>query len=179
MAAADFTSDITNTIIVSARNLPKTLVLLLFGFVIIRILAWTAEALLSLVRLPKGLRGIITSLIHALMWMFLIILVLQSLGLGNLAFALSGSIAVLGLAIAAGASSLAADILAGVFLAQDKDFSVGDEVSAGEKPTEGIVESMDMRRTRIRDKEGRLHIIPNSMIERKEWIVLNKKKDLA
>jgi small conductance mechanosensitive channel len=83
-----------------------------------------------------------------------------------------------GLALGAGGATLASDILAGIFLAQDKDFNVGDEISAGEKPTEGILESMDMRRIRVRDKDGRLHVIPNSIIERKEWVVLTKKRDL-
>jgi hypothetical protein len=35
---------------------------------------------------------------------------------------------------------------------------------------------MDARRIRIRDKEGLLHIIPNSLVERKEWIVVSRRK---
>ncbi|MBW3538286.1 mechanosensitive ion channel family protein [Candidatus Parcubacteria bacterium] len=158
-------------------KVPQVVVALLFGFVLIRILSWIAQAFLGLVRLPKGLRGIIVSLMDGLLWVFLIIAILQSIGLGQVALAFSGSVVALGLALGAGASSLAADILAGIFLAKDRDFSVGDELMAGDKPTEGVVESMDMRRTRIRDKDGRLHIIPNSVIERKEWVVLAKSKD--
>ena len=136
---------------------------------------WTRT---SSTRLPKGLRGIVLSLIDALLWVFLTISVLQALGLSNLALIFSGSVAALGLALGSGASSLAADVLAGIFLAQDKDFDVGDEIIAGEKPTQGIIENMDMRRTRVRAKDGRLHIIPNSVIERKEWVLIDRRKDL-
>ncbi|HSH31137.1 MAG TPA: mechanosensitive ion channel domain-containing protein [Candidatus Saccharimonadales bacterium] len=158
-------------------NLPKALVLLLFGFVLIKIVSWVAQLLLQLVRLPKGLKGILVSLMDALLWVFLIISLLQALGLTNVALAFSGSIVALGLALGTGAASLAADILAGIFLAQDKDFNIGDEVKAGEGGTEGVIQSMDMRRTRILAKDGKLHIMPNSVIERKEWVVLAKKRD--
>lgn len=154
-------------------KLPKAILALLFGLVLIRILSWVIRALISFVRLPKGLKTILFSLVDGLLWIFLIISVLQSLGLGNLALVFSGAVAATGLALGSGASSLASDILAGIFLAKDKDFNVGDEVIAGEKPTQGIIESMDMRRTRIRTKDGKLHIIPNSLVERKEWVLVS------
>lgn len=157
-----------------SERIPAALVAFLFGLVLTRALYRFLRLSLRVVRMPQGLRGIVLSLINTLLWLFLTISVLQSLGLGNLALVLSGSIAALGFALAAGASNLTADILAGVFLAKDRDFSVGDEVIAGEG-TEGTIESMDMRRTRIRDKAGKLHVIPNSVIERKEWVLLAAK----
>ncbi len=159
-------------------KLPGALIALLVGIVIIRVLSWIAQGLIGLIRLPRGLKGILVSLIDGLLWVFLTISVLQALGLNNVALVFSGSVAALGLALGAGASTLAADILAGVFLARDRDFSLGDKVVAGENKTEGIVEAMDMRRTRIRGKDGQLHVIPNSVIERKEWVLIAKKKDL-
>jgi moderate conductance mechanosensitive channel len=160
-----------------APKIPAALVALLFGFVLIRIVSWLAQAFISLVRLPRGLKSILVSLIDGLLWIFLLISVMQSLGLNNIALVFSGSVAAAGLALAAGGSTLVSDILAGIFLAKDRDFSIGDEVVAGENQTVGVVEGMDMRRTRIRDKSGQLHIIPNSVIERKEWVLVAKKKD--
>jgi small-conductance mechanosensitive channel len=133
--------------------------------------------MIGFARLPHGLKGIIFSLVDALLWVFLIIGVLQALGLNNIALAFSGSLAAVGLAFGVGASSLAADILGGIFLAKDRDFAVGDLVMAGEGPTEGVIESMDMRRIRIRDKSGHLHVIPNSVVERKEWILKERRAE--
>jgi moderate conductance mechanosensitive channel len=158
-------------------QIPSALVALLLGILLVRFLSWLAELIIGLIRLPKGLKGIMTSMVEVLLWVFLIITFLSKLGLGNVALAFSGSLAALGLALAAGGASLASDILAGVFLARDKDFNVGDEVIAGEKPTQGVIESMDMRRTRLRAADGQLHVIPNSVIERKEWVLVARKKD--
>ncbi len=168
-----FTTEAVDGINNILPKLPKAILALLFGLVLIRIISWIARALISFVRLPKGLKTILYSLIDGLLWIFLIISVLQTLGLGNLALVFSGAIAATGLALGAGGSSLASDILAGIFLSKDRDFNVGDEVIAGEKPTHGIIESMDMRRTRIRGKDGKLHVIPNSLVERKEWVLVS------
>jgi len=152
-------------------RIPEAIAALLFGWVLIKLVSWSAHFLIGFAHLPRGLKGIIISLIDAALWIFLIIGLLQVLGLNNIALAFSGSIAAVGLAIGLGAQSLVGDILAGVFLAKDRDFSVGDQVKAGDS-TEGIIESMDMRRTRIRDKQGQLHVLPNSVVERKEWILI-------
>jgi small-conductance mechanosensitive channel len=158
-------------------RLPNAMVTLLAGFVVIRLLSWVVQGLLGVWRLPKGLREIIISLMDALLTIFLIIVFLQSLGLSNVAFIFSASVAALGLAIGNGSVTLVTDILAGIYLARDRDFSVGDLVQAGEDQTEGEIMSMDMRRTRIRDKDGRIHSMPNSIIERKEYVLITKKKD--
>lgn len=161
-----------------STTLVKALIGLLFGIVLIRLLSWLGQLVLGVVRLPKGLRGILVSIMDALLWVALIIWFFDALNLDKLALVFSGAIAAVGLALASGGATLAADILAGVFLARDKDFDVGDEVIAGENKTQGVIESMDMRRTRIRAKDGKLHIIPNSVIERKEWILVAQRHEL-
>lgn len=157
-------------------KIPVAIGAFLFGIVVIRLISWLIQFLLGFVRLPRGLKGIIQSLSDALLWVFLIIGVMQVLGLNNIALAFSGSVVAIGLAIGNGASTLASDILAGIFLAKDRDFSIGDHVRAGEG-TEGIIENMDMRRIRIRDDKGRLHVIPNSVVERKEWVLITSRSD--
>lgn len=159
-------------------KIPLAIFSLLIGIVIIRVLSWIAQFIVGFARIHAELKSIIISMIDALLWIFLVISVLQTLGLDNLALAFSGSLAAVGLAMGVGGATLASDILGGIFLAGDRDFNVGDEIKAGENGTIGILEKMDMRRIRMRDKEGKLHVIPNSVIERKEWVVLTKKKDL-
>lgn len=155
-------------------NIPSALLFLLIGLIAMRILSAIVRGTLRLGRLPKGLAGILTSLFDALLWVFLAIAILQQLGLSNLAFAVSGSVAVILLGLANGATDLTKDILSGVFLARDRDFNVGDTVRAGETPTEGTIESMDMRRVRMRGQDGQLHVLPNSAVEQKEWVVLER-----
>src|ERR1700738_102066 len=84
------------------RNLPEALVTLIIGLVVIRATSWIASWLLGFVRMPKGLREIIVSLIDALLAVFLMIVVLQTLGLNNLAFVFTAAVAGLGIALGSG-----------------------------------------------------------------------------
>lgn len=64
-------------------------------------------------------------------------------------------------------------------MAKDKDFGVGVKVKIliGEKRlVEGEIVEMDTRKTRIKDAEGKIHVLPNSMIDHNEWIVLKHKQ---
>lgn len=68
-----------------------------------------------------------------------------------------------GLAIGFGAQSLVKDVITGLSILFEDQFSVGDYVKIGEY--EGIVEEMGLRVTKIRGFSGELHIIPNNRIE--------------
>lgn len=163
-------------------RIPNAVVTLVVGLLVIRILGLISSWLVGFIRMPAGLKGIIISLINTILGIFLVIVVLQSLGLNNLAFAFSAAVAAVGLALGNGSATSVQDVLAGIFLARDRDFNIGDLVRISENPggnfIEGIIEGMDMRRTRIRDPKGQLHVFPNSYIERREWILVTKKRDL-
>lgn len=92
---------------------------------------------------------------------FLGVLVILStvLGLKGLTFAGIG-----GLAIAFGAQSLIKDVINGIFILFEDQYSVGDYVTIGDKS--GIVEGLELRITKLRDFSGDLHIIPNGLIEK-------------
>jgi small conductance mechanosensitive channel len=149
----------------------------LAGFVVIQILSWIARGLLSFTRMPKGLKEIIVSLLDGLLMIFLIIVVLKALGLNDLALAFTAGVAAIGIALGNGSATLVSDIIGGIYLARDRDFGIGDIVKAGENGSEGEILSMDMRRTRIRNVKGQIHSIPNSVIERKEYVLITKKRD--
>ena len=159
------------------NRLPNAVITFLVGLIIIRILSWVAGWIISFFRMPRGLKEIIGSLVDALLMVFLIIVTLQALGLNNVALVFSAAVAALGLALGNGSVTLVHDISAGIYLARDTDFSIGDIVKVGDKETQGEIISMDMRRTRIRDNKGAVHSLPNSLIERNEYILITKKRD--
>lgn len=153
---------------------------LLIGILLIRFIVHTLRFVLKLTQMQVGLRYVLTSIIETVLWIFLTITLLNNLGFGNVLLPFAGSIAVIGILMAAGGSILLSDILAAIFLARDADFNVGDEVIVGWDPqTRGIIERMDARRIRLRDEDGLLHVIPNSVIERKEWIVVSRRSDIS
>jgi small conductance mechanosensitive channel len=79
---------------------------------------------------------------------------------------------VVGLAVGFGAQSLVKDVISGFFILAENHMNVGDVVKiAGEA---GIVETINLRVTVLRDFEGRVHIVPNGEISTvtnmtKEW----------
>ncbi len=102
-------------------------------------------------------------------WILIVAGVLQSLGLNQIALAVGGSISLVALGIAGAASGNLGDIIAGVFLASDPDFGTGFTISS--KEITGTIERIDLRKTRIRTADGKLHVVPNKMIESEVWIV--------
>ncbi|TAK89591.1 mechanosensitive ion channel family protein [Patescibacteria group bacterium] len=158
-------------------KIPLAILILLAGVVAIRIISWVMRWLINQFNVPKGLQGIIMSLFNSLLLIFLVIVFLQSLGLSNVAFIFSAAVAATGLAIGNGSVTLISDIISGIYLARDRNFSIGDIVRAGEEPVEGEIIGMDMRRTRIKDASGHVHSLPNSVVERKAYVLITKKRD--
>jgi small-conductance mechanosensitive channel len=179
----DLSTNFTNHIIDGLNNvlprLPSALFDLLFGIILIRLAKRLTKVVMKAIHVQPGLRGVLSSIIETILWTFLLITLLNELGFNNVILFFTGSIAAIGIAMAAGGSTLISDIVAGIFLARDPDFNVGDEVIVGETPTLGIIESMDARRIRLRDENGVLHIIPNSIAERKEWVVVRRRPEVT
>src|SRR5688572_19970538 len=96
-------------------NIPSALFTLVVGFIVIRILSHVGSWFIGFIRMPKGLKEIVISMMDALLTIFLIIVVLQSLGLSNLAFIFSAAIAAVGIALGSGSSTLVSDIIGGIY----------------------------------------------------------------
>jgi small conductance mechanosensitive channel len=85
------------------------------------------------------------------------VLILSVLGFNVMPF-LAGA-GILGLVIGFGAQSMIDDVVSGFFILLENTFLVGDSVEIG--PAKGVVEAIEFRTTKIRDRDGRLHIIRN------------------
>lgn len=97
------------------------------------------------------------------------VLIIQELGFN--ATPIIASVGILGLAVGFGAQTLVHDIIAGFFILLEDHYVIGDEIQIDN--TRGIVESMTIRSTRLRDTDGVVHFIPNSKINK----VANLSKD--
>ena len=75
---------------------------------------------------------------------------------------LLAGVGILGLAVGFGAQSLVKDIISGLFILLDNQYSKGDVVTlAG---ISGLVEDIGLRRTVLRDLDGIVHYIPNGEV---------------
>ncbi|HLI04728.1 MAG TPA: mechanosensitive ion channel family protein [Terracidiphilus sp.] len=87
-------------------------------------------------------------------------MIVSAMGL-NLA-PLLASAGVAGVAIGLAAQTIVKDMFNGILILLEGQFNVGDQVKlAG---LSGVVESMTLRKTTVRDSDGTLYVIPNSQI---------------
>ena len=83
------------------------------------------------------------------------------------------SLGVVGFAVGFGAQSIIKDIINGIFILMENQYSIGDVVKAG--GVSGLVEEVNLRRTILRDLDGVVHYIPNGEIN----LVSNCTKDYS
>ncbi|WP_027626067.1 mechanosensitive ion channel family protein [Clostridium lundense] len=109
-------------------------------------------------RKSKTLGAVLKSILKYSVYFFGIFIIMEMLfGIQGLTFASIG-----GVAIGFGAQNIVKDIINGFFILFEDQYAVGDYVTIQDK--NGIVESIELRITRMRDFNGDLHIIPNGSI---------------
>lgn len=72
------------------------------------------------------------------------------------------SMGVAGLALTQGAQTLIKDIIGGLFILGENQYTVGDVIKVG--GVSGAVERITLRSTHVRDIAGALHIVPNGEV---------------
>lgn len=167
-----------STVETALLALVAAVITLLIAYLILRILVSIVKHDLHRRRVPGELVGILTTVLTAFFWYFVVMAILSVLGNFNQMVLGMGIIfAFFVLASGLALSGVLKELVSGAFLAADKDYRVGILVRiAG---VEGVVESIDIRKTRIRDEKGLLHIIPNSTIEPSEWTILRDSPDVT
>ena len=138
----------------------ESIVIIFFMWLVSKILL----ILISLLKI-KTLRGntianLINSTIKYLTFIIAIFLILSAWGVQTPTL-LAGA-GIIGLAISFGAQSLIEDIIAGLFIIFERQYSVGDIIQIGD--FRGIVKEISLRVTKFEDINGDIKIINNSDI---------------
>ena len=79
----------------------------------------------------------------------------------NIAPLIAG-VGIIGLAVGFGAQNLVRDVINGLFILLENQYSIGDWVEIG--GIEGAVEEVNLRRTVLRDTNGTVHFVPHGGI---------------
>lgn len=106
--------------------------------------------------------GIIGAAVRVGVWLIAGLLLLGQIGL-DIGPLLAGA-GVIGVALGFGAQSLVKDFLAGIFIILENQYRVDDVVQINHSLA-GVVEDISLRKTVLRDLDGRVHHIPNGNIE--------------
>lgn len=111
---------------------------------------------------------------HTLLFILTFVAILMILGeLGIQLGPLLATAGVGALAIGFGAQSLVRDVISGFFIILENQYRIGDAIEVA--GVSGLVESVSLRKTVLRDLEGKVHTIPNGAIK----IVSNLSKEWA
>src|ERR1700722_11423424 len=151
-------------------KLPHMVVILLIAFILNKILRIATFHMIRVaerhspnserISQVRTLAGVTRTTGLAIIGMITGLQVLDALGV-NLA-PLLASAGVAGVAIGLAAQNIVKDMFNGVLIVVEDQFNVGDSVRiAG---VAGVVESMTLRKTTLRDGDGTLYVIPNSQI---------------
>ncbi len=151
-------------------KLPHLLVIAVIAFLLNRLLHVISHRMISVaerhavgpqrIAEVKTLAGVVRTTGLAIISLIVGLQVLSTVGL-NLG-PLLASAGVAGIAIGLAAQNIVRDVLNGVLILIEGQFSVGDMVRLAS--FSGTVETMTLRKTTVRDNDGTLYVIPNSQI---------------
>jgi moderate conductance mechanosensitive channel len=118
-----------------------------------------------------AVQAVLGSVLGVTVWTVALLTILAATFGISLAPFLAGA-GIVGIALGFGAQHLVRDFVSGLFMLFEDQFGVGDVVDLGEAT--GVVESMSLRTTRLRDVTGTVWHIPNGEIRRvgnmsQEW----------
>jgi moderate conductance mechanosensitive channel len=128
---------------------------------------WVAPALRALdherrVQRANTIGSLLNSVVSVLVAVITIMYVLKNLNV-DIAPLLT-SVGILGVAIGFGAQQLIRDFLAGIFITIEDQYGIGDIIETSE--VVGVVESIGLRITRVRDENGAIWYLRNGEILR-------------
>jgi small-conductance mechanosensitive channel len=83
---------------------------------------------------------------------------------------LAGALGIGGLALSLAAQDTLADVIAGFTILFDRPFRVGDRIEIAHESTWGDVVEIGTRTTRIRTRDNRMVIVPNSIIAKSQVV---------
>ena len=109
------------------------------------------------VKRENTLIGIFTGALKVIIWFMAIMIILPEFGI-NIGPILAGA-GILGVALGFGAQYMVRDFLAGLFIILENQYRVGDVVCLDN--TCGGVEDITLRKTVLRDLDGKVHHVPN------------------
>ena len=158
---------LSNLPMLTTRLLMAALVIFL-GVIIIRI---GRRMISSIVRMrsQKGvhtvqqvntIKSLATSVFNYIMYFIIVTVVLSILGVNVTSILAVAGVG--GIAISFGAQTLVKDIISGMFIWMEGSITVGDVVTIND--LSGVVESIAIRTTVVRDYNGNIYVIPNGDI---------------
>lgn len=139
------------------RALAAVLVLLLFGL-IATLVRRLLRLLFGRVETDATSRNLIKQLVYYGIWALGIIVAVSAMGFDPQA--LATAVGLTSVALGFAMKDVLSNFISGLLLLLMRPFEIGDQIVVG--PTEGVVERIELRATRIHTYDGRVVLVPNA-----------------
>ena len=147
----------TNGLAYGEKALAAVALLLVGHFLIKWIVALTKAAMLRTCRGKPLVPGLIASIISKTLWVLLLIVVATQLGISTAP--LVAGLSVTGFVVGFACQDSLANLAAGVMIAINEPFTVGDTVTVA--GVTGVIHEVSMMATVVRDDTGNRVVVPN------------------
>ena len=169
--------EFVGTIINFLPKIPFILIGIFVGWLIIETIIYILKRFFKIAKVKKDISGLTITICKFILWVILIAVILEAMGFGGIVIAISGSAAIVAIFLSSSVGPTLSNIFSGIFLAGDPDIKVGMKIITNDGKTKGTIKSIDMRKVRLEDSKGVLHVVPNSVVENGEWVVVDKNKN--
>jgi small-conductance mechanosensitive channel len=129
-----------------------------------QVLLTSPLAAVRVVQRTRTLGGVLSSIVTVVLVIIVLLLLFNLLAGPNATGAFALITAATGAGLGFGAQNVVKDVLNGLFMVAEDQLGVGDIVDLG--PAVGVVESVDIRTTQVRDVNGTLWFVRNGEITR-------------
>ncbi len=131
-------------------------------------------------RRADTLSGVFSGIVTVVIFLLILLTILQELSIAI--GPLIGSLGLVGVAVGFGAQWLVRDVIAGAFIIAENQYRKGDAVQVA--GVSGLVEDINLRRTLLRDIDGKVHVVSNGEIKiasnfSRKWARVNIDIDVA
>jgi len=174
-STAELLGQLWDKLVLFSARIPVALVVLFISWLVIKRYRKILKAMLSRGKMDPILINLVLSGAVAAGWIVSISLVFSILGFNSIAIALSGSLGLIALGLASSANNVVSDLYGGISLIAESSIRVGRRIRAA--GVEGRIIDMNIRKLRLIDDEGNIHIIPNKAVDGSTIVVIAENEE--
>ena len=159
---------LANSLVVAVPRFVTGLVFFAVAYVVIKVVLAVVRSLFRGVY-PESQHLVArmwVTIIGVFLWFGAVLVLLDILGLGQVAASLGTGAGFLALGVSYALSSMIEDAVSGVYLLRDPDFNPGDRVTT--QSFTGTVRSIELRKSRFEQEDGDVVVLANRDVE-KRW----------
>lgn len=161
----DTANELGRAVAVAVPRVVTGLVFFAVAYLVVRVVLAAVRSLLRGVY-PEDqhlVANLWVTLVGALLWFGAVLVLLNILGLEQVAANLGTAAGFLALGVSYALSEMIEDAVSGVYLLRDPDFNPGDRVVTGS--VTGTVRSIELRKTRFEQDSGDVVVVANRDVE--------------